>query len=110
MPKIITEVANANCRILAKNCLDVLNRKYPGHRWMVCVDDVGGIVNITNARLSGLQGYTLHITKIDNDFKSVMRAGGEILERYRLSRGRIIDSEIVDLARNRLNGEAIHSV
>lgn len=104
---IITDVVNANTRILCKNCMDMLHKHYPGHPWIVGVDDVGGIVNITHPRLSGLHGFTLHISKIDNDFKSVIRGAGELLERFRVKRGKIVEDDMAILDRT-FTGDAVH--
>ena len=38
--------------------------------------------------LSGYWGFVLHEDKIDNDYRAVTLAGGEILERYRQNRGK----------------------
>ena len=44
---------------------------------------------ITCMELSGEWGFVIHHNKIDNDYKVIIRAGGEILERFRLSRVRL---------------------
>lgn len=105
--KIITDITNINTRILVKNCLDVLHRHYPGHPWLVMADDVGGIVNIMHPQLSGLHGFTLHITKIDTKFKSVSRGAGELLERFKVKRGGHKQDEIQMLDTN-IKGNRIH--
>lgn len=70
---------------LAKNVADVLHRKYPGHLWAVSVH--GGVVQVFNLLLSGRFGFTVHADKIDTEYRAIVRAGGEILERYRQRRG-----------------------
>lgn len=108
--KIITDVVNANTSTLCTNIMDVLHKHYPGHRWMVGIDDVGGIVNICHPELSGVHGMTLHITKIDSNFKKVVRAGGELLERFRIARGCYNADAMAELKRNNLRGEATFDV
>lgn len=91
---------------LAGQIGEALNKHYPGHLWAVNVDNVGGVVNIFNMRLSGRWGFTLHLNDVlhDPDLKTVMRAGGELLERYRLKVGRFnqdqYDSLPADFAGN----------
>lgn len=71
---------------LAKTVADHLHKHYPGHLWAVNVNTRGGTVNIYNLALSSLWGYVLYLTTIQNDpkFISVMRAGGELIERANL--------------------------
>ena len=66
-----------NDHILAKNVAEVLDKKYPGWLWAVNVMD--GVVTVKSMLLSGNWGFVMHSDKIDNDYKTVMRAGGEIL-------------------------------
>lgn len=78
---------------IAKNIAEVLHQHYPGHLWAVNVDIDNGIANVSNLRLSGNWGFVLHLGKIlplgyKSFHKVIMQAGGEILERYRLARGR----------------------
>lgn len=92
---------NANDLILAKEMAEALHQAYPKHLWAVTAEGEKGICTIRNLALSGLWGYVLHIPKIYSmsDFKrKVLRAGGEILERYRLARGMANDDNIASLA------------
>lgn len=70
--------------ILARNVGDILEKKYPGWMWFVYVQD--GVVFIRSMRLSGRFGFVIKEEHIDNDYKAIMRAGGEMLERYNQSR------------------------
>jgi hypothetical protein len=72
---------------LSKNCADTLLKHYPNHLWGVRVAQ--GLIYVRNLRLSGRFGFILKM----NDFysatdldKKLMQAGGEVLERYRMSR------------------------
>ena len=50
----------------------------------------------------------MHSDKIDNDYKSVMRAGGEILERYNQKRGSFNQDRYHDLdmdSKGQLSGD-----
>lgn len=109
MSKILTGLDDsamgtcANDMILAKEIADTLNTHYPGHLWGVNVDGRGGVANIHNLLLSGQMGYVLKLVNIfsASDFKrDVVRAGGEILERFRLARGRFNEHQYAGLASN----------
>ena len=97
--------SRAAAEILAKNVGEHLHRKYPGHLWAVNVE--GGVVNVRNLYLSGMWGFRILESEIDPDFKIITRAGGEILERYHLARGKADADAINSLERN-LRGEATH--
>ena len=75
--------------ILAKNASNLLNQHYPGYLWAVNVnsEEKGGVMIIKNFSISFRYGYTLHLNKLDNKMKKVIRAGGEILERANFNRG-----------------------
>ena len=91
---------------LAKNIAEKLEDKYPGWFWAVHVMD--GIVGVKSMRLSGNWGFVLHADKIDNDYKMVVMAGGEILERFRQNRGKFNDTLYNDLnmdTKGRLDGD-----
>ena len=92
---------------LAKNVAEHLEKKYPGWAWAVHVMD--GVVVVKSMMLSGNWGFVLHEDKIDNDYKAVTRAGGEILERYRqktngFSQDRYMDLTM-DYKTNQLDGD-----
>lgn len=75
---------SASLVVLVKGAADTLERHYPGWLWAIEPDERGGIINIFSMRLSGQWGYTL-LTKTlqaDVNFERVMRAGGELLERF----------------------------
>ena len=79
----------ANDEILAIRASELLQKHYPGYIWAVNVnsEQTGGVMTIKNFSVSSSFGMTLHITKLDNKLKKVVRAGGELLERGRLIRG-----------------------
>jgi len=91
---------------IAKNVAEHLEKKYPGWLWAVHVMD--GVVGVKSMRLSGNWGFILHEDKIDNDYKSVTIAGGEILERYRQSTNGFNQTKYNDLVMDhngQLNGD-----
>jgi hypothetical protein len=91
----------ANDMIMAKEIADTLNTHYPGHLWAVSVDGSNGVANIHDLMLNGQWGYVLKLVNIfsASDFKKdVIRAGGEILERFRMSRGAFNESQYNQLA------------
>jgi hypothetical protein len=75
----------ANDFLMAKTAAEVLTREYPGWMWGVNVDGAQGVATIRNFNLSGQYGYLLKLNAIysaSSFEKDVLRAGGEILERY----------------------------
>ena len=86
--------------ILERNVGQVLTRTYPGYIWFVETHPDGGVVYVRCMNLSGRWGFVLHINKIDNDYKAVKNAGGEILERYRVSRVKKNSDEVMSANRD----------
>ena len=109
---IYMEIEKANKFIsqeytVAKNVAEHLEKKYPGWAWAVHVMD--GLVVVKSMMLSGNWGFVLHEDKIDNDYKAVTLAGGEILERYRQKTNGFNQDRYMDLTMddktNQLNGD-----
>lgn len=93
----------ANDMILAKEIGDTLHNHYPGHLWAIEVDGPNGVANIRDLYLSGHMGYVLKLVNIysASEFKKdVIRAGGELLERYRLDRGAFDEAQYGALKTN----------
>lgn len=94
IPQIITDISGVNLsgasQTMAKNLIARLESAYPAFvgMWRVTVNEVGGTVEVINLALSGRWGFMLHINKIDAEGRKVVNAGGELLERYRISRSR----------------------
>lgn len=78
---------------IAKQIGTDLMRTYPNRQWMVDVDSRNQIVVISCPSLSKRMGYRLHMRRdtVADLIPRCRRAAGEILERYGVSRGRIID-------------------
>lgn len=70
-----------------------LSRFYPEHVWYVEVNHEAGVVNIdlpfNKPKHLQLYGYQLHLSTVlgADGAKRLMRAGGELLERFGLPRG-----------------------
>ena len=99
-------IFSLNDHILARNVAEKLENKYPGWLWAVRVID--GVVGVKSMRLSGNWGFILHADKIDNDYKIVVNAGGEILERYRQNRSEFNEDRYMELEvdnKGQLNGD-----
>lgn len=93
---------------LRNNIMATLLKYYPSMSpgWDVVVDERGGIVQLRNLRLSGRMGCILKITRIDPEMRSIIRNGGELLERYRIARSRYVSPEkTVEIERD-FRGEA----
>tara|TARA_R110000796_G_scaffold209159_1_gene325508 strand:- start:114 stop:551 length:438 start_codon:yes stop_codon:yes gene_type:complete len=80
---------------------------YPGHGWIVEADARNGIAKICNRHMGVNAGYMYKLNDIEfSTFKrDMMRIGGDILERYKLSRGRMVESEVLGVIRD-LRGNA----
>lgn len=94
MRELVTDnpVGAANDLLIARGMAEALHAHYPGHLWAVTCDGKTGMADVRNLGLSGNWGYRLKLKNIysGSQFQAdVIRAGGELLERYRLSRGRL---------------------
>lgn len=67
---------------------DVLQRHYPGHPWMIEVSHKQGVVMISIPLFMKRKKWVIHIQTLKTDpmLRTVMRAGGAILERYNVPR------------------------
>ena len=88
-------IFSLNDHTLAKNVAETLEKKYPGWFWAVNVMD--GVVTVKSLRLSGNWGFVIHADKIDYDYRMVVMAGGEILERFKQQRGKFNNTLYNDL-------------
>lgn len=100
MQDMTTDTPNlpANDLLIAKEMADALHTAYPGHLWAVQVQGDQGVATVRNLALVGNWGFILHLPTIysASEYKKrVVRGGGEILERYRLRRGRA-DFDAID--------------
>lgn len=75
---------------LSKQIAEALHKHYPNQLWGVNVEARTGLITIRNLYLAGNWGYVLKMGAIYSASaleKDAIRAGGEILERFRMSRG-----------------------
>lgn len=79
---------------------EMLHQQYPGHLWAVRADSSEGLISIHNLMISGQWGVRV---KMDNAYsashlrKKVVMAAGELLERFKVARGRIDDDKMADM-------------
>ena len=69
----------------------ILGLHYPGHKWVVVVESPNGIAYIQNSYLMSNEAWLIKLGDVVNwdDLKrAVVNAGGEILERFGVRRGR----------------------
>lgn len=74
---------------LTKRIAEKLEAHYPAHPWMVTVTHAQGIAAIKLPLvMKRNQAFILHIDKLGNDpsLRAVVRAGGELLEKYNMPR------------------------
>ena len=85
----------AICRAVGEELMQL----YPRHRWAVQADSFAGVVNVRLLYSGGSKvsqfGYMLHISTLmsgeNTARKAIMRAGGELLERYGLARSGAVE-------------------
>lgn len=96
---------------LCKQINDILQKHYPGHPWMVGCNHKAGTIHIELPYLDRLRtrfpyGYMLHINKMVRPSvvrKKTIHAGGELLERYNLARGKATENSELDAAMHGLD-------
>jgi hypothetical protein len=73
---------------LCRNLIARLEQSYPAFvgAWRVTINEPGGVIQVTNLLLSGRMGFLMKIAGIDLEGRKVVRAAGELLERYRIAR------------------------
>jgi hypothetical protein len=86
----------------ARSVRRILDTAYPGHDWEVLADSAQGYVAFRIPALMGMN-YAYLVKGRDLTPEAVLKGGGELLERYRLQRGRF------DLDRF-LEARAAHSI
>ena len=93
---------------ISKTVGDCLEKRYPGHAWGVQGNVETGIVHVYNLNLSGQWGFVIKMDDLLNDpnMKCVIMAGGEVLERYNLSRSGLKETELADV-RFDFKGDAV---
>lgn len=89
-------LASANDYITAKNIAETLHKHYPGHVWAVTCEGRTGMATIRNLALSATYGYYIRLVELNGDshMRIVIKAGGEILERFNQRRGAMNSAHI----------------
>lgn len=81
---------SANDFLMSKTLAEALHKHYPGHLWGVNVESRTGLLHIRDLYLAGNWAYVIKLGAIYSASsleKDVIRAGGEILERFNMARG-----------------------
>ncbi len=75
---------------LIVDCVTVLSKHYPHHAWHVSLSTDKSVVQVRCLNINGKIGMIIHTNRVqeDPDRKCVIHAGGELLERARLVRGK----------------------
>lgn len=66
----------------------IIERHYPGHPFEIRVDAKQGVLMLRLNPLMGLYWHVIHLSTLvgDPSYRAVIRAAGEILERYQMPR------------------------
>lgn len=95
---------------IAKQVAEVLDKHYPLHAWAVNANVIQGVVRVHNLKLSGEWGFILKMDSLLNDptDRPIVNAGGELLERFNISRGSM-NADEMNAVKTDLRGAAIHA-
>lgn len=76
---------HGSMHILCKDTADLLVRHYPGFLWAVQPDIEARVINIYCLNFHDSWGYTIKVSQLDMDpdRREVVRAGAELLRRFR---------------------------
>lgn len=92
--------------LIANRMGRVLQATYPNRNWLVLISEDCTVATIKCTDISLEYGYIIHLDKIAHEYElAARRAGGEILERFNLSRDKY--SEDGALLRVDRRGEAL---
>lgn len=98
---------------LHNNIITALRNAYPKWKdtWLIRIDTRGGIVQVYNTAFSGDMGFVIHMKNLSSykDMHKVVKAAGELFERYGIARKKGIDIKqaLADIKRNNIS-EAIY--
>ncbi len=105
-----TPDVDANEFVTCRSVAETLHKHYPGHQWAVNMS--GGVLYVRNMELSGQWGFVIDYVSIYSAAdleRQAMRAGGELLDRYKVHIGAMRDDEITELPTD-FRGAHLHSV
>lgn len=88
---------------MAQQIGQVLSANYPGHFWFVEVDSKGKMVHISIPVFMGNARFNQRMREVQTDpgMKWVIRAGGEILERWRIPRAKMDPAAVAEAIQTR---------
>lgn len=94
---------------ISKEVAECLTKHYPDHMWGVHASVEQGMVDILNLDLDGEFGFRIRMAEMINDpsMKMVIRGGGELLERFNITRGAAKENELLDMKQN-FDGKNVH--
>jgi hypothetical protein len=94
---------------IAKQIGTDLCRTYPNRQWHVDVDSRNQVIVIACPSLSKRMGYRLHMRRdtVADLIPRCRRAAGEILERFGVSRGKILDPMTLEVFPRDVRDDAI---
>lgn len=78
--------------VVAKDGAETLNQHFPGHLWAIQINAKGRVFHVFNHALHDQWGYLIRADEVihQGSIRRVfLKAGGEILERFGLKRGRL---------------------
>lgn len=104
---------SGNSKSLGINILKELSKHYPALKgdkqsgWCVIINERNNIIQITNTFLNSQYGYVCHLSKVaGTDLKDIMRAGGEIMERFNVERTAINEEQALKNVKRDVIGRA----
>lgn len=83
----------------------VLTTVYPGYLWQVGMQ--GDLVYVQNLNLNKKQGFRAPLSAFDVEGKLLMRAGGELLERFGCRRSHGRDENQLKSLKRDIRGDAV---
>ncbi|MBF0212367.1 MAG: hypothetical protein HQM00_02245 [Magnetococcales bacterium] len=101
---IITQADTIGEQEVARRCLQVLHLHYPGYDWEVNCH--GGVVEVFNLTLHPNFGFRRKMSELSNDpsLRLIMRAGGELMERFHVTRTRLAMGQLMEMVMARPRG------
>ena len=87
---------------------ELLSRKYPSRQWYLDANVGGGVLDIRAIDISMKYGMVIHMTHTAMEMEQrVLKAAGELLERFALSRNKNANNEDSDSLKRRIDGEVV---
>jgi len=82
---------------------NALKRAYPGREWVINIDLESAVASVYCPVISTVYGAVIYLdTPLHIIQKKAVYFGGELLERFRLSRQRVTDGDMENLPRTAL--------